>query len=114
MTKTTSLNRINTRFGPCHSSLNPPHGSGAQDDNSVVMTSNQFPSHHVQRLLAGEPAYTLAVSGKSALHDIRAAFAGQSVKHQSHRFFLGTASRPRHPSDADSQGSLTTFANPAR
>src|SRR5207237_8398927 len=107
MTKTTSLNRINTRFGPCHSSLNPPHGSGAQDDNSVVMTSNQFPSHHVQRLLAGEPAYTLAVSGKSALHDIRAAFAGPSVTHQSHRFLLAPATLPRRPSAAASQGRLT-------
>src|SRR5580704_1743065 len=72
--------------------------------------SHQFSSHHIQRLLAGEPTDSLAISGKSALRDFGSLVAGQSVKDQSHRLCFTS---PRRTCDARNSQSKGCTGAPA-
>src|SRR5262245_37467300 len=72
----------------------------------ALLTHNllhQLSSHHVQRLLRGEPANPLTVTGKLALDNLGSAFAGEHDVHQTNGLFPGSTGGSSHSSDAHSQ-----------
>ena len=64
------------------------------NDQRPTTDLHQLSSHHIQRLLAGEPADVFAIAGKFSFHDFGSTVAGQSMENQSDRFRVSSAGRP--------------------
>src|SRR5437016_5181082 len=64
---------------------------------------HQLAAEHVQGLCGRPIANPLPVAGESTLHDFGLDAIRQSVKHQTHRFFLSASGRARDSSDANSK-----------
>src|SRR5690348_119829 len=85
----------------------PGATSRRTEDQRPATESHQPPSHHVERLLTGEPADAFAIAGKSALHDFSSEITGQAMKHQPHGLFCGSALWAGDASDSDAESRAT-------
>lgn len=74
--------------GPLVVSRSPNHS-----DQRPTTDLHQLSSHHVERLLAGEPADAFAIAGECSLHDFGSCDAGQRVENQPYGFCVGSAGR---------------------
>src|SRR5215471_7613949 len=76
--------------------------------------SHQFAPDHIQRLLRGPLANTIAITEELSFQHLCLVAISQRRVDQANRFLLGAASGSGDSGDADSQGCLAAFADTFR
>src|SRR5580700_4592961 len=75
---------------------------------------HQLSSHHIQRLLTGEPADVFAISGKFSFHDFGSAVGSQSMENQSNWFRISPAGRSGDARNPQAHSCASSPANSLR
>src|SRR5438045_8781038 len=79
--------------------------------NSQTFGSEQLSSYHVERLLTGEPADSLAIAKEITFHNFCSSLGRNGMKDQANGLLRGAARRSSNPRNANAKSCAALFAN---